>query len=258
MAVAEQLYDALYQWDKIGSITVDSVNQAFFQDLDSSVSTGTYSSSSDEYSTLTAAISDYADGFMSVAQKYTPSDGSLSEQFSKNNGTALSAKDLTWSYASFLTALSRKNGEVPASWGENDANEVPTSCSATTVTGSYSSATVTSLPGGTSSATPTADCSIYRINFDVTVTTSLGQNIYLVGNTTNLGNWSPAKGASLSASKYTDSNHLWFVPVHLQPGEVIEYKYVRSESDGTYTWESDPNRTYTVPAATATVKDTWR
>lgn len=49
--------------------------------------------------------------------KYTPSNGGLAEQFSKNNGAPLSAVDLTWSYASALTAFQARSGLVSASWG---------------------------------------------------------------------------------------------------------------------------------------------
>ena len=97
LAAAELLYDALYQWKKLGSLTITSTSLAFFKDFSLSAATGTYSSSSAMYSTLTAAIKNYADGYMSVIEKYTPSGGSLSEQYSKSDGSQLSAPDLTWS-----------------------------------------------------------------------------------------------------------------------------------------------------------------
>ena len=86
LAAAEQLYDALYQWKKLGSLTITSTSLAFFKDLSSSAATGTYSSTSATYSTLTTAIKSYADGYMSVVEKFTPSGGSLSEQYSKSDG----------------------------------------------------------------------------------------------------------------------------------------------------------------------------
>lgn len=49
--------------------------------------------------------------------KYTPVNGSLAEQFERNTGTPLSAADLTWSYASALTAFAARDGVVPTSWG---------------------------------------------------------------------------------------------------------------------------------------------
>jgi len=54
---------------------------------------------------------------MCPKQKYTPNDGSLAEQYLRSNGNPISAKDLTWSYAAFLTANSARAQAMPASWG---------------------------------------------------------------------------------------------------------------------------------------------
>lgn len=83
----------------------------------SSATTGTFASSTSTFTTLTSAIQTFADGFLSIISKYTPSNGGLSEQFDKNAGTALSAADLTWSYASALTVFSARQGLSSASWG---------------------------------------------------------------------------------------------------------------------------------------------
>ncbi|KAF9885466.1 hypothetical protein FE257_012902 [Aspergillus nanangensis] len=137
LAAAELLYDALYQWDAQGTLTVNDVSQAFFQDLVGNVTAGDYAKSSAEYKSLTAAVKSYADGFVSVVQEYTPSDGGLAEQFTRDGGDPASAVNLTWSFASFLTAMDRRDGTVPPSWGASAANEVPSECSGETVTGTY-------------------------------------------------------------------------------------------------------------------------
>lgn len=271
-AVAEQLYDALYVWKKTGSITVTSTSLAFFQELVPSVKAGTYASSSSTFTSIVNAVSTYADGFVSEAAKYVPSDGSLSEQFDKNTGTPLSAVHLTWSYASFLTATARRAGIVPPSWVSSGANTVPSSCSGTTVAGSYSSPTATSFPPsqtpktaatGTSftpiaCATPTS----VAVTFHELATTVPGQTIKVVGNAQALGNWSTSAGVALNAVNYASNHPLWIGPVNLKAGDVVEYKYINVGSDGSVTWEADPNHTYTVPAVacvTAVVKeDTWQ
>lgn len=94
----------------MGSLSVTDISLAFFQDLLPSIMTGTYTASSPTYNTLTSAIKTYADGYLSIAQQYTPPNGSLSEQFSSSDGTPLSATDLTWSYAAFLTVVARRSG----------------------------------------------------------------------------------------------------------------------------------------------------
>ena len=87
---------------------------------------GTYASGSDEFTTLTSAISTFADGFVEVVATYTPSNGSLSEQYSKSDGSELSAYDLTWSFAAALTAFEARAGNTYGSWG---AANLTTSCS---------------------------------------------------------------------------------------------------------------------------------
>lgn len=147
-AAAELLYDALYQWDKIGSLTVSSTSLAFFQDFDSSIATGTYASTSSEYTTLTKAIRTYADGFLSIVSTHAETNGSLAEQFSRNDGLQLSAYDLTWSYAALLTAAARRSGIVPASWGAANNSAVPDSCSPDSAAGTYSTPTDLEFPSG--------------------------------------------------------------------------------------------------------------
>ncbi|KAJ5961553.1 hypothetical protein N7501_006494 [Penicillium viridicatum] len=137
LAAAEQLYDALYQWDQQGSIAITETSLPFFKDLVSSAATGNYSKSSDTYTSVTKAVKTYADGFVAVVNKYTPSGGALAEQFTRANGTPASASDLTWSYAAFLSAARRGAGKVPASWGASSANKVPSKCEGSSAKGSY-------------------------------------------------------------------------------------------------------------------------
>ena len=127
-AVAEQLYDALTTWDKLGSLDVTSTSLAFFKQFSSSITAGTYASSSSEYATLTSAIRNWADGFLEVIADHTPADGSLTEQIDKSSGNPTSAADLTWSYASAITAFKARGGAIPASWGAAGL-AVPATCS---------------------------------------------------------------------------------------------------------------------------------
>jgi glucoamylase len=100
------------------------------------------------------------------------------------------------------------------------------------------------------------------VTFDVLATTTYGENVYIAGSIDALGDWDTSDAVALSAADYTSSDPLWFVTVDIAAGTVFEYKYIRKESDGTIEWESDPNRSYTVPAACSTTavteSDTWR
>lgn len=116
-AVAEQLYDALIVWNQQKSLTVTSTSLAFFRQFAPSVAAGTFASTTSTFTTITSAVKTFADGFLAINAKFTPSNGGLSEQFDKGTGAPLSAADLTWSYASALTVFAARKGTVPASWG---------------------------------------------------------------------------------------------------------------------------------------------
>ncbi|CAK7202231.1 glycoside hydrolase 15 protein [Sporothrix eucalyptigena] len=289
LAAAEQLYDALYTWNRIGSLTITSTSLAFFQDLYSSAAVGTYASSTSTYSAIVAAVKTYADGYVSLVETHAMTNGSMSEQYDKTYGTQLSARDLTWSYAALLTANMRRNSVVPQPWGETSASSVPSVCVATAATGTYATAAVSSWPAtlvsgtgvatttsatstGTgnptttpTSTTTTAACTTptsVAVTFNEIANTYYGENIFISGSISQLGSWDTDNAVALSAIDYTSSNNLWFVTINLPPGTTFQYKYIRKESSGSIIWESDPNRSYTVPATcnvnTATENDTWR
>ncbi|EOO02441.1 putative glycoside hydrolase family 15 protein [Phaeoacremonium minimum UCRPA7] len=286
-AAAEQLYDALYVWKSQGSITVTSTSLAFFRDFVSSINTGTYASGSTTYNSIISAVTTYADGYINIGATYAQSNGSLAEQFSKSDGSPLSARDLTWSYASILSAAQRRRSVVPAAWANSAAISVPSNCYATSIQGSYTSATATSFPASqtpttgvptgtvsssttratgsssTSSTTSTACAAAtsVAVTFNELVTTQYGQTIKIVGDIAALGGWDTSKAIALSADQYTSSNPLWRVTINLTAGQVIQYKYINVASSGAVTWENDPNHTYTVPASCATAvtnSDSWQ
>ncbi|KAK3337361.1 glycoside hydrolase superfamily [Cercophora scortea] len=152
----------------------------------------------------------------------------------------------------------------PALTGSASSTTLMTSTlSSTSASASTSTSASTSASSKTSSTTSTASsasCSATSvpITFNELATTSYGDTVKLTGNTTTLGSWTAANALPLSASLYTTSNPLWYVTVSLAPGAVVQYKFVKVSSSGTVTWESDPNRVYTVPCASATVSSTWR
>lgn len=119
---AELLYDAIAQWEYQKFIEVDTTSLPFFKEIYPVSSIGTYPAKGGKYShfaKMTRAVRDYADSFIQVAREYTPEDGSLSEQYSRDDGKPMSAKDLTWSYASFMTMARRREGAYPRSWNSS-------------------------------------------------------------------------------------------------------------------------------------------
>ena len=152
------------------------------------------------------------------------SNGSLSEQFSKSDGSPLSARDLTWSYAALLTANERRNAVVPAPWGETSASSVPSQCSSTSAIGTFSTATNTAWPttltsgsgsgtttttGTTTKATTTTTkttsttttCTVptaVAVTFNVIATTVYGEDVKLAGSISQLGSWSTSSAIALT------------------------------------------------------------
>ncbi|KAH7885421.1 glycoside hydrolase family 15 protein [Phlebopus sp. FC_14] len=227
-AVAEQLYDALIVWNKQGSLTISDVSLGFFQQFVPSLTTGTYASSSTTYSTLTSAVKSFADGFIATGAKYTPSGGGLAEQYSKSDGTPLSAVDLTWSYASALTVFAARAGVTSASWGAQGLT-VPGSCL-------------------------TSNAPTVSVEFNVDATTVLGESIYLTGSVSALSNWDTSKAILMSSANYP----IWSTTVNLPANAAIQYKYIRIDN-GAVTWESDPNNQFTTGASGAQeLNDAWR
>ena len=96
-AAAELLFDARYQWDRAGVITVDDLSLPFFKDLVSDVEIGEYKADSQTYKDIMDAVKEYGDGYLRVVQAHTTDEGLMSEQFSKDDGSPVSAANLTWS-----------------------------------------------------------------------------------------------------------------------------------------------------------------
>ncbi|KAI1824008.1 family 15 glycosyl hydrolase [Xylaria intraflava] len=236
----ELLYDAVAQWKTQGSLTIDATSLPFFQDIYTSAQAKTYASSDSEFNSILAAVTAYADSFIAVVQKYTPTDGSLTEQFSKSSPfSPLSAADLTWSYAAFVSMAERRAGQYPPSWVPSSPITVPSQCAAGSTKGSYAPAVDAGAP----------DTCTSNVRFQVNATTYIGENIAISGNTTDLGSWNLDTAWPLDASGYTDARPLWSATYALAAGQGISYKYVRKENCGQApVWESGDNRVLTVPA----------
>lgn len=93
-------------------------------------------------------------------------------------------------------------------------------------------------------------------SFGVNATTQLGQNIYVTGNQSALGNWNTDSALKLDPATYP----VWKLDVSMPAGTSFEYKYVRKDASGAVTWESGANRTATVPSSgkVSLTTDVWR
>lgn len=225
----------------------------------------------------------YADGFVNNVAKYVGANGALAEQYDRNSGNPLSARDLTWSYASVLTVAARRAGVIPLGWAETNiaATSVPRSCYATSIIGAYNAAPTSAFPASqtpgsgqptvptstrttgppASTTTGCAPATSVAVSFNERKVTSLGQTVKIVGNIPALGNWDTSKAVALGASGYTSNNPVWSVSITFAAGQSMQYKYIVVNTDGSVTWEADPNHSYTAPTgcATQTTKsDSWQ
>lgn len=155
-------------------------------------------------------------------------------------------------YSSKHTLLSFK-------WNSYQTGQIYLSCADIAISGGGNenpSSVATTLTTSTRSADPgssqsCAAASSIAVTFKQKVTTTWGQTIKIVGSIPELGNWNPSAAPALSASEYTSSNPIWTYTANLPVGKSFEYKFVKVESNGRITWESDPNRSYTVGLGTA-------
>jgi glycosidase len=93
--------------------------------------------------------------------------------------------------------------------------------------------------------------------YDATPTT-VGDYIFLTGNTVELGNWSTTWDGAvgpLLAPNYPN----WFINAAMPAGVTIQYKFIKIAADGAVTWENGPNHTFSVPTSgTASVGVKWQ
>ncbi|KAF7869951.1 hypothetical protein EAF04_004735 [Stromatinia cepivora] len=253
-AAAEFLYDAVAQWKNHKTLTVDSISINFFRDLYPAIKLKGYTNKDNEFTKILNAVTTYADSFVTVAQKYTPRNGSLAEQFDRNTGTPISANDLTWSYAAFVTMAQRRSGQYPASWGSSASSVPPPNCAPSSSEGVYIPALAAGAPN------VTATCK-YAVQFYVNATTYYGENIYVIGNTTDLGEWDLNSALPMNAGMYTTEYPLWYVDTKLTAGETVSYVFVREQNCGQAPIYESRNRTVIIPecgsGGTKVIRAAW-
>lgn len=109
---------------------------------------------------------------------------------------------------------------------------------------------VSAASGGLSVTTPAASC---QYTFTIAnANTLMGQNLYVVGNQTVLGNWTPGSGFALTI-RGSGANVPWSGTLTLPAGTAIQYKYVKWNGS-TAVWESNQstssgNRELATPAS---------
>lgn len=127
-------------------------------------------------------------------------------------------------------------------------------------TASSTLAASSSVSPSSSSATSTACPTSVSVTFSARVRTQWGDTIRVAGNAPELGSWEPLEAPALTAGRYTEEDPVWSGEVDLPAGKSVEWKLLNVRSDGSVSWESDPNRGFDVPACEASVdvEAEWR
>lgn len=106
-ALAEYFYCTASAYQSADSLTVTNISAPFFAYFAPSVDVTVgeiYQCNSTTFDSVIGALEGWGDAFLRRVKYHTPADGHLAEEFNRNTGIPQGAVDLTWSYASLLTA----------------------------------------------------------------------------------------------------------------------------------------------------------
>jgi glucoamylase len=104
--MTELYYHALLEWERRGGVEVNAINHGFFQQRDPGVALGHVYTGPD-FARLRRTLAHDADRFLLTIHAHQ-NQGALSEQFNRRTGYQQGALHLTWSYASYISALHLK------------------------------------------------------------------------------------------------------------------------------------------------------
>ncbi|MFJ3668270.1 carbohydrate-binding module family 20 domain-containing protein [Streptomyces sp. NPDC090106] len=89
--------------------------------------------------------------------------------------------------------------------------------------------------------------------FNEYAATTTGQDVYVVGSIAALGAWDTSKAVKLSSTGYP----IWSGGVSVPINTSFEFKYIKKDSSGNVTWESNANRTAATTTTALAVNTSW-
>ena len=107
--------------------------------------------------------------------------------------------------------------------------------------------------GGTTTPPPTGGTTAVAFNVTYSGTVS-GQDVYVLGSTTQLGAWNTANAIKLSGAAYP----VWKGTINLTSGTAVSFKYIRKDAAGNVLYEGGANRAFTPTGTSQTRNDTWQ
>ena len=90
--------------------------------------------------------------------------------------------------------------------------------------------------------------------------TLYGENVYIVGNVSELGNWDPDKaiGSFFNSTATIAQYPSWFYDINVPANTKIEYKYIKKNQNGEVVWESGENHILTTEYSAVTTIQNWK
>jgi glucoamylase len=188
--------------------------------------------------------------YLTSVRAFSTAEGFVPEQVWNNSANIATGTGLVWdtptpapyvpgSPTKSMAPLSWAMGEyinLMASIAQNKIADVPV-----VVCARYANCTAP-LAAGQSS-----------VKFNASANTNPGENVYIVGLNPELGAWDTGLAIPANPRAYP----VWSNSLNLAAGTAVQYKYVRRNTNGTFTYENlVGNRTFTMPAAGATVTRT--
>ena len=111
-AIGEYLYRVAGELLENGNIVVTPLNKAFYNSfLELNLSVGTIAITDAQFKTVIMALVGKGDAFIRRVMNHS-NNGALPEQFNRDTGIPQGARDLTWSYASIITANKARDFSV--------------------------------------------------------------------------------------------------------------------------------------------------
>ena len=84
------------------------------------------------------------------------------------------------------------------------------------------------------------------------------ESVFLTGNVDELGRWSTERNGAVGPLLGPGAPN-YFLCVSVPAAAALEFKFIKLAADGSVTWESGPNHTYTVPTSgTGAVTVDWQ
>jgi len=106
-AYAQLFYNAAIEFNTAGHIQVTDINKPFFDYFTPGAemeANQTYWSDCSNFKMAVEGLKGWGDAFIRRIKADSPADGHLHEEYNRNTGDAQGCADLSWSYASVLTA----------------------------------------------------------------------------------------------------------------------------------------------------------